>query len=327
MHIRRVAQMKTIEQFGEHLQALGIDLPVDREIQAGEGAPLAAPLTVYDRVVGNRFCVNPMEGWDGTPDGHPSEHTARRWTRFGLSGAKLIWGGEAVAVRHDGRANPNQLVMNESTVADIAGLRRGLIDAHEAAQGRSDDLYIGLQLTHSGRFCRPDADHGLKPQILYHHPLLDRKFHTENTPLLTDDAIDALIEDFIAAAWLAAQAGFDFVDLKHCHGYLGHEFLSAVDRPGRYGGSFENRTRFLRNLVSGIRAAVPGLRFGVRLNAFDWIPFHPGANRDGQPEAFEGHYRYAFGGDGSGTGIDCYPGTTILRAVNVVPTIKRGRAY
>ena len=62
--------------------------------------------------VGNRFCVLPMEGWDGTPDGEPSELTRRRWQRFGASGAKLIWGGEAVAVRHDGRANPNQLLMS-----------------------------------------------------------------------------------------------------------------------------------------------------------------------------------------------------------------------
>jgi NADPH2 dehydrogenase len=304
MHIRRVAQLKTLEQFQEHLRDLGIDLPVDETIRTGEGAPLAQPLTVYGRTIGNRFTVLPMEGWDGTADGHPTDNTERRWQRFGLSGAKLIWGCEAVAVRHDGRANPHQLVLNPQTAADIARLRGELVRSHEQHHGRADDLYIGLQLTHSGRFARPNPNHRLEPHILYHHPLLDRKFGTEGTPLMTDDDIDRLIEDFVAAARLVYEAGFDFVDLKHCHGYLGHEFLSAYDREGRYGGSFENRTRFLRNLAAGIRAAAPGLQLGVRLNAFDWIPFRPGADRTGEPEAYSGAYRYAFGGDGTGTGLD-----------------------
>ncbi len=304
MHIRRIAQLKTLEQFREHLVALGIDFPVDAEVEAGDGAPLAAPLSVYDRRIGNRFSVLPMEGWDGTADGHPTEHTEHRWKYFGLSGAKLIWGGEAVAVRHDGRANPRQLLINEQTVDGIAGLRRALIRTHEEQHGRSDDLMIGLQLTHSGRFARPNDNKRLEPHILYHHPLLDRKFGMEQTPLMTDDEIDRLVDDFVAAARLVDAAGFDFVDIKHCHGYLGHEFLSAHDRPGRYGGSFENRTRFLRSVTEGIRAAVPGLQIGVRLNAFDWIPFRPGADRTGEAERCDGVYRYAFGGDGSGTGLD-----------------------
>ena len=303
MNIRRVAQMKTAEQFESHVQTLGINLPFDREVAVGEGAPLAAPLQVYGRTIGNRFCVLPMEGWDGTADGRPSDYTARRWTRFGLSTAKLIWGCEAVAVRHDGRANPRQLMINEQTVEDIARLRQGLIASHEEHAGRTDDLFIGLQLTHSGRFARPNSQK-LESKILYHHPLLDAKFGLENTRLMTDDEIDGLIEDFITAARLAQQIGFDFVDLKHCHGYLGHEFLSAYDREGRYGGSFENRTRFLRNLVLGIRARAPGLHLGVRLNAFDWIPFRPGEDRTGEPVPYTGKYNYAFGGDGSGTGID-----------------------
>jgi 2,4-dienoyl-CoA reductase-like NADH-dependent reductase (Old Yellow Enzyme family) len=121
-----------------------------------------------------------------------------------------------------------------------------------------------------------------------------------------DDEIDRLIEDFVAAAVLAQGAGFDFVDVKHCHGYLGHEFLSAVDRPGKYGGSFENRTRFVREVTAGIRAAAPGLEIGVRLSAFDFIPFAPDlANeRQGRAVEYNGEYRYAFGGDGSGAGIN-----------------------
>jgi 2,4-dienoyl-CoA reductase-like NADH-dependent reductase (Old Yellow Enzyme family) len=115
----------------------------------------------------------------------------------------------------------------------------------------------------------------------------------------------AWIEDFVRAAVLAQKAGYDFVDIKHCHGYLGHEFLTATDRTGRYGGSFENRTRFLREIVAGIRAEAPGLDIGVRLSAVDCIPFRPGVDGKGEPEASQnGSYKYAFGGDHSGLGVD-----------------------
>jgi 2,4-dienoyl-CoA reductase-like NADH-dependent reductase (Old Yellow Enzyme family) len=122
--------------------------------------------------------------------------------------------------------------------------------------------------------------------------------------VLTDGEIENIIHAFVEAAVLAQEAGFHFVDIKHCHGYLGHEFLSAYDRPGRYGGSFENRTRFLREVVDGIRTGVPELVIGVRLSAYDFIPFKPGEDQRGEPVPWQGAYPYAFGGDGSGVGID-----------------------
>src|SRR5690606_18851192 len=108
-----------------------------------------SPYTYRDKSLSNRFSILPMEGWDGTADGHPTDNTRRRWQRFGQSGAKLIWGGEAVAVRHDGRANAKQLILNEKTVNDIANLRQILVDAHQEQMGTTDDLMVGLQLTHS----------------------------------------------------------------------------------------------------------------------------------------------------------------------------------
>jgi 2,4-dienoyl-CoA reductase-like NADH-dependent reductase (Old Yellow Enzyme family) len=305
MSYRRVAQLRTTQDFRAYLSSIGVDLPFDETLLTGNESPLAQPYSVVGKTLGNRFAVLPMEGWDGTSDGHPTDLVRRRWMRFGQSGAKLIWGGEAVAVRHDGRANPNQLVINEHTVHEIAALRSLLIEAHEARFGDAKDLLIGLQLTHSGRFARP---HGkkLEAKILYHHPLLDKKFNLPaDFPLMTDDEIAALIDDFVRAAVLAQQAGYDFVDIKHCHGYLGHEFLSAVEREGRYGGSFENRTRFLCEIVAGIRRAAPGLHISVRLSAFDWIPFRPGDDNTGRAETWtNGGYRYAFGSDETGTGID-----------------------
>jgi 2,4-dienoyl-CoA reductase-like NADH-dependent reductase (Old Yellow Enzyme family) len=306
MTYRHVASLKTANAFRDYLAESGIALDFDVELQTGTDAPLAQPYRLPNGfVIGNRFAVLPMEGWDGTTDGCPTELTFRRWRRFGASGAKLIWGGEAVAVRSDGRANPNQLMINESTLSDFIALREALVATH-AKHWCSDDLLIGLQLTHSGRFACPRHKERLEPIILYHHPILDRKFGiAPDYPVMSDDEIARVIDDFVTAAHLAQRAGFAFVDIKHCHGYLGHEFLSAVERPGRYGGSFENRTRFLREIVAGIRADAPGLEIGVRVSAFDLVPFHSGANGRSEPEPIGAEqYRYAFGGDGTGVGID-----------------------
>lgn len=298
MKYRRVASFKTDVEFAAYLKDLGIELQFDAELESGAGSPLAQPYRLDELTIGNRFCILPMEGWDGTEDGRPTELTFRRWRHFGESGAKLIWGGEAVAVRHDGRANPNQLMLNEATAGEIERLRMELVDAHETRYGTSRDLLVGLQLTHSGRFARPNEKAKLEPRILYHHPLLDKKFGIgADDPCFTDGEIEDLIGDFVRAAVLAQKTGYTFVDLKHCHGYLGHEFLSATTREGKYGGSFENRTRFLRELVAGVRRDAPGLLIGVRISAFDLLPFKMGEDKRGVPEAFEGPYQFAFGGN------------------------------
>ncbi len=100
--------------------------------------------------VGNRWCIHPMEGWDANRDGSPSELTLRRWERFGLSGAKLIWGGEAAAVRPDGRANPNQTLAVASNEGGLRQLLSTLKTAHQTSGQSTEDLRVGLQLTHSG---------------------------------------------------------------------------------------------------------------------------------------------------------------------------------
>lgn len=302
LSIPRIARLRTVEDFRSHIKHLGIALPFDEEMRTGDQSPLAKPYQLGNgRMIGNRFAIHPMEGWDGTLDGKPTDNTIRRWRNFGKSGAKLIWGGEAVAVRHDGRANPNQLMINEHTLTALNDLRASLVDIHASNFEKTDDLLVGLQLTHSGRFARPNDKVKLEPVIAYHHPVLDPLFGIDPDYLIiTDLQMDDLIEDFIRAAKMAAEIGFDFVDLKHCHGYLGHELLSATERPGRYGGSFENRTRFLKEMVRGIRNLVPELMIGVRLSAFDLIPFRPGEDHVGEPVSYrdpDGRYPYAFGCD------------------------------
>jgi NADPH2 dehydrogenase len=305
MNYPRIAQLRTAEEFAQRIRELGLALEFDETMQSGPESPLGQSYNLRNGFrIGNRLCVHPMEGWDGTAEGLPSELTLRRWERFGASGAKLIWGGEAVAVSPDSRANPRQLMASEATLGGLADLRLALVKSHRERWG-ADDLYIGLQLTHSGRFSRPHEGKRMEPRILYSHPLLNRKFGlAEDYPVLSDDAIRKIVDDHVRAAKLAKRAGYAFVDVKHCHGYLGHEFLSAVNRPGSYGGSFENRTRYLREVVQGIRAEAPGLEIGVRLSMFDFIPFKPGADGIGEPETWSGPYPYAFGGDGSGVRID-----------------------
>jgi NADPH2 dehydrogenase len=301
----KLATLADVGAFRSCLQGLGLELPCEDVLETGEGAPLRCSIEAGRLHIGNRFAIHPMEGWDGELDGNPSDRTRRRWQRFGLSGAKLIWGGEAVAVTPDGRANPNQLMLNENTEAGIAELRDTLIAAHREAMGDTNGLVIGLQLTHSGRYCRPNRKDTPEPRIVFRHPILDRRLNlAPDFPLLSDGDLRSLIAAYGEAARRAGKMGFDFVDIKHCHGYLGHELLGAHTREGDYGGSFENRTRYLREIVQVVRSEAPGLEIGVRLSAFDFIPFRPDPARStparpgpGIPEAMDGAlpYRYGFG--------------------------------
>ncbi len=303
----RVPTLKTAENFRRHLASLGVKLPCDARIETGAASPLSRPIQVVlinGKRLGNRFAVQPMEGWDGTRAGGVTDDVLRRWTRFGESGAKLICGGEAMAVRPDARANPHQLIIGESNKSDLARLRETLVSAHRQFHGTADDLVVGFQLTHSGRFCRPN-DHRLESRVAFRHPVLDRKFQiVSDDQLFTDAEIQDLIGDYVRAAQIAWDVGVDFVDIKHCHGYLLHEFLGAFTRPGRYGGSFENRTRILREIVQGIRASGNKIELGVRLSAFDTVPFKPDPGRvqggklgPGVPEDFPVPYCYSFGID------------------------------
>ncbi len=301
----RIAQLKTAEQFKSYLEEQGIPLEFDLELKSGSDSPFSKThVTREGNRIGNSFCILPMEGWDGTEDGKPSELTKRRWRNFAESGAKLLWGCEAVAVRHEGRANPNQLLMNEANLPDFEGLFNLVQDAHREKFGTTEDLLTGLQLTHSGRFCKPNSKTKMEPKILYSHPILNKKFGlAADYPIMSDGEISELIDDYVLAAVRSQQAGFQFVDIKHCHGYLGHEFLSSYEREGRFGKSMENRSRFLREIVAGIRAEAPGLEIGVRMSIFDWMPFQKGPDEIGIPASSE-TYTNAFGADQTGLKTD-----------------------
>jgi NADPH2 dehydrogenase len=310
--IVQVRTLRTHDAVVGRIAGLGLDLEVDPEVDPA--GPLAAPVSVAGREAANRFCVLPMEGWDGEADGRPSDLVRRRWRRFGAGGAGTVW-AEATAVRADGRANARQLVIGDDTVGDLAALRADLVAAHADAGGARHGPVVGLQLTHSGRWSRPEGQP--RPRVAYRHPLLDDRVGIAAGPageaaVLTDAELDALVDDYVRAAVLARRAGFDFVDIKHCHGYLLHELLSAVDRPGRFGGDLGGRAGFLRRVADGVRSEAPDLGLAVRLSVFDVVPHVRGPDGRGVPAA-TGPYRHAFGGDGTGDGVDLAEVHDLLR--------------
>ncbi|MDP6520404.1 MAG: NADH:flavin oxidoreductase [Planctomycetota bacterium] len=297
-----VSAYKDVDAFRARLAELGLDC--DRRIEDA-GGPLGQPVVHRGRTIGNRWAAHPMEGWDGTPGGQPTELTLRRWRNFGRSGAKLIWGGEAYAVTEDGRANPHQLCLNPNSREDLTALLAAVRAGHREAGLTTDDLYCGLQLTHSGRWARPRG--APAPRIPQHHPLLDRRSGVlDTTSPLTDGELEGIARAFVDAALLAREVGFDFVDIKCCHGYLLHELLAARQRPGPYGGDLAGRTALFRRIVSGIRASVPDFDLGVRLSLYDCVPHaaQGGASHDAGGEARRGSseltgehlpYEYGFG--------------------------------
>jgi NADPH2 dehydrogenase len=271
---------KSIEDLQLASSEMGLGLRFQDDLN-----PLFQELPIANRIIGNRFCIHPMEGCDGELDGSPGPLTIRRYQRFGSGGAKLIW-GEATAVFEEGRANPRQLWLHDGNIDAFKSMVDTCKQAHRDAGFDDSTLLFGLQLTHSGRY----SYH--RPLIVAHDPLLDAKTFTDKTrtktvdssyPLLSDAELSALIEPFVHTAKLAVQAGFDFLDLKQCHRYLLNELLGARNRPGIYGGSYENRTRLFREIVSAIKAELPDVILGTRMNLFDGIPFNQDKDGNGIP--------------------------------------------
>jgi 2,4-dienoyl-CoA reductase-like NADH-dependent reductase (Old Yellow Enzyme family) len=290
--VSRYFKYKTSDKLLADARALELDIHVSEDL-----APLFRPIAVGGRPVGNRLAIQPMEGCDAEPDGLPGELTFRRYQRFGAGGAKLIW-GEACAVVPEARANPRQLVINAANAGALARLLDTTRQAHTQANERDIDLVVGLQLTHSGRYSYA------RPILAQHDPVLDPRTIVDKRsgatadadwPLISDLELDRLQERYVEAAKLAQSAGFDFVDIKQCHRYLLNELLASKTREGKYGGSFENRTRFIREVVGRIRDACPGLMIATRINVFDGLPYMKGPDGAGVPCPFTLPVRSSWG--------------------------------
>lgn len=258
---------RNLDELKQEIDSAGLDLPTSEDFSI-----LGEQVQFGRLTVPNRLATQPMEGCDCTDQGAPTDLTLRRYRRFAAGGAGMIW-WEACAVVDEGRANPHQLWLHEGTVEAFGEMLAAARQA--AAESMGHNPVCVLQLTHSGRYSRPGAAHG--PIIAHHSPILDPRDNlAADYPVITDDELDRLQDAYVRTAELAAEAGFDAVDIKSCHRYLLSELLASFTRTGsRYGGSYENRTRMLRETASRVRQAV-GDRIEVttRINAYDGIE-HP----------------------------------------------------
>lgn len=265
-----IRKINTPEEFVQVTEGLGLHFPMSKDMSV-----LAAPIVLDSgKVIPNSIGIPPLEGFDGTIDGAPTELAYRRYERYARGGAGLIW-YEATAVSLDGRCNPLQMMMCRETMPEIKKVLEHANAAAVEEYGRKP--YNVLQLTHSGRRS-VDKNFKSRPLAAAYNPYMDAHNAVDGSKgeivIASDEKIGEIVHDYIEAACLAYEAGFDAVDIKPCHEYIIRELLSAFTRPGRYGGSFENRTRALFEIIHGIRERLgTKLDICVRLNAYDSIPY------------------------------------------------------
>ena len=309
----RPGSVRSLSEFGERWAEHGDDLGLSEQVRGGEG-PLGRQGELFGRRLANRFATQPMEGWDAAPDGRPSELTLRRWRRFGESGVGLVWGGEAFAVEYAGRANPRQLCLADHAAGSLERLRGELLAGAREAGCAPEGPIVGLQLTHSGRWARPD---GPPAPLVPAAGELDARFE-DGVSVLSDGELERIGEGFVRSAAAAWSAGFDFVDVKCCHGYLLHELVGGRRRGGTYGGR-GGALLFVQRVLEAIGTDCRGLGLAVRLSVGDSPAFRPGDDGIGEPTR-EGSEEDGLGFDmlSNEDGEWYRPGVDLIRSLHAV---------
>ncbi|MCK4292520.1 MAG: FAD-dependent oxidoreductase [Planctomycetes bacterium] len=271
-------QLRRVEDLKELRSRLGVDIDAVEDVSI-----LSEPVQAGGLVIPNSLAVHPMEGCDGDSDGRPGKLTVRRYERFAAGGAGLIW-AEATAVVPEARANPRQLWLNEKSKDSFAATAKRMREVAAESMGPEHRPVIVMQLTHSGRYSKPKgiAQPMIAQRDPYRDPLVPQQEPDPNRkskipddwPVVTDDYLDGLVDAYVEAARIAFEAGFDAVDVKSCHGYLINELLACHSRKGKYGGSFENRARFVLDVVDKIHQELGEDKAVVtRLGVYDAIPY------------------------------------------------------
>ena len=218
---------------------------------------LSSPIQIGKRIAANRIVNQPMECNDGDSEGNPSKLTLQRYRNLAEGGAGIIV-VESLTLSYESRARKNQLKISEETAKGFERLVKEMREVNPKP-------LILFQVNHSGRISG-----ALFSRVVSLYPTGDPNIH-----LLTEKEIEEIGEKFAKAAVIAKQVGADGIDLKHCHGYLCGEMLRPANvRTDRFGGSFENRTRFFRETTQRIKKAVGEDTFliGARYSVYEGIP-------------------------------------------------------
>ncbi len=229
---------------------------------------LFSPMKIGRRTAQNRFVAQPMEGNDAI-DGKVSDRCIKRYTKL----AQGNWGViviEALTVSDDALARKNQMIINRE---NLPGFKRLVSEMKKA----DPNVIILFQITHSGRKSGKDFS---RPTALY-----DPAPHEH---LLTTEEIDEIQRKFIEVSLLSEEAGADGVDFKMCHGYFGCELLRpANQRDDKWGGSFENRTRFLTESVKEIKSRLKNDDFIIGSRISYWEGIKGGCGTKSADDALE----------------------------------------
>lgn len=270
----RVFHYKSFQELAEDIEKSNLAIPLSQHTRI-----LGSSVMVGGKPIPNRLAAQPIEGFDAQADGSPGSRNTERYLRIARGMSGLIW-MESISVNQQGRSNPSQLWITEENTAAFAALRDSITHAGEKGAGASP--FLVAQLTHSGRYSGPLGTPA--PQCAFHNPYIPK----ENEYILGDDDLERLEDDYVHAALYAEHAGFDAVDIRACHGYLINELLGGFHRSGRFGGSFENRTRFLLDVIRKIRLHSK-IILAVRLNFCDGLPypFGWGYQDKGEPQLDE----------------------------------------
>jgi len=218
---------------------------------------LSSPIKIGKKTAPNRIVNQPMECNDGDASGNPTELTLRRYRSLAEGGAGIIV-IESLTLTYESRARKNQLKISEENAKGLERLVKEMKEINEKS-------LVLFQINHSGRISGPAFS-----KVVSLYPTGDPSIH-----VLTEGEIEEVGEKFVKASIIARQVGADGIDFKHCHGYLCGEMLRPANiRQDRFGGSFENRTRFFRETTGKIKQAVGGDNFllGVRFSFYEGVP-------------------------------------------------------
>jgi 2,4-dienoyl-CoA reductase-like NADH-dependent reductase (Old Yellow Enzyme family) len=217
---------------------------------------MSSPISIGNKTAPNRIVFQPMECNDADSSGDPSDLTVNRYRRFAEGGAGVIF-SESLTLTTASRARKSQMAITEQNADGLARLIKTMREVNQ-------DSLILFQLNQSGRLSEAAFS-----KVISVYPTGDPDIH-----VLTEEEIEEISDNFVKATVIAKQVGADGIDFKHCHGYVCTEMIQPANvRNDRYGGSFENRTRFFRETAHKMKAAINDDSFilGVRFNFYDGV--------------------------------------------------------